>query len=290
MLLLDRSLTAVLSGVVTLTLLLILAGLTLIPLSIAVWLPFLGFVLCCLIIGVVGRLRVLHLMLISFLAYIGLMAFLTINATLLTGITLGPLSLLQIHQAWADFQVFVNSIPFLSLLSELATMLRAILGDSLLSIFIEYTMASMFIAFLGLLITGVSGYLTRGPSLHVVTAPEPTFDLPDAFPTTAPPAVSEPAPAMPAVSRSTSPASPPTIEAPPPLPVAKPVEGPAPPSQQVSKGAAPSAQAISSLKGKVTKHLKGTGQKAPAGQSRCPYCNATVIRGSRFCNACEREI
>ncbi len=286
----DRSLTAVLSGVVTLIFLIILAGLTLVPLSIAIWLPFLGFVLCCLIIGVVGRLRVLHLMLISFLVYIGLMAFLAINATLLTGITLGPLSLLQIQQAWTAFQGLVNLIPYLSLLSELAAMLRAILGDSLLAIFIEFIVASMLIAFVGLFITGVSGYLTRGPSLHVVAAPEPTFDLPDAFPTTAPPAISESAPAMPAVHTSTSPISPPTIEAPPPLPVPKPVEGTPPPKQQIPKGGAPSAQAISSLKGKVTKHLKGTGQKAPVGQSRCPHCNATVIRGSRFCNACEREI
>jgi hypothetical protein len=63
-------------------------------------------------------------------------------------------------------------------------------------------------------------------------------------------------------------------------------ESPPPPP----KGGAPSAQAISSLKGKVKKHLKGTGRKAPTGQSRCPHCNATIIRGSRYCNACEKAI
>jgi hypothetical protein len=70
------------------------------------------------------------------------------------------------------------------------------------------------------------------------------------------------------------------------MPEPQPVED-APP---LPSGANPAAAAIAGLKGKAKKHLKGTGQKAPAGQSRCPHCNATVIRGSRFCNSCEREI
>ena len=53
--------------------------------------------------------------------------------------------------------------------------------------------------------------------------------------------------------------------------------------------ASPSAQAISQLRGKVTSQLKSTGQVVPRGQTRCPYCHATVIPGSRFCNACQRE-
>jgi hypothetical protein len=74
------------------------------------------------------------------------------------------------------------------------------------------------------------------------------------------------------------------------MPAPAPIEEAPSPPPKVSKGGSPSAQAIAGLKGKVHKHLKGTGQKTPTGQSRCPHCKATIIRGSRFCNACEKAI
>lgn len=275
----DRSFIAVLSGIFSVIAFTLLAGITSIPLSIAMWLPFIGFILCCIIIGVVGRLRALHLVLFSFIIYLGFMVFLAANATLWTSLIIGPISMGQIQLAWTNFQFFVNTyIPFLSILSDMAVTLRTIIGDSILAIFLEFAVASSFVGFVGLLITGISGYLTRSPSLHVVAAPEPYIET------------SEPAtvPATPPVS-----ATAPVPEVLPPEPYAAPPPSSTPmeaPPQPTPKGGAPSAQAISGLKGKVKKHLKGTGQKAPGGQSRCPHCNATVIRGSRFCNACEKEI
>ncbi len=283
----DRSPLAVLSGIIMLIVFIILTGLTFIPLEIAMWLPLTGFILCCLVIGIGGRYRVLHLLLFSFLIYLGFMIFLAANASLLTGTEFGPLSMDQIQAAWTAFQGFVNTyIPFLGALSGIAETLRIIAGGvSVIALFLEFAVASAFVGFIGLLVTGISGFFTRSPPLHVVTAPEAEVTAPEpAFtPVPAPHAES----AIPAVQTSAPPVTPPTaMEAPPPMPAPRAVEEAPPPS----KGSSPSAQAISGLKGKVKKHLKGTGQKAPAGQSRCPHCNATVIRGSRFCNACEKQI
>ncbi|MFW9830369.1 MAG: hypothetical protein ACFFD8_01135 [Candidatus Thorarchaeota archaeon] len=288
-----RSLVAVLVGIFSVVAFTLLAGITSIPLSIAMWLPFMGFILCCLIIGVVGRLRALHLVLLSLIIYLGLMIFLATNSTLFVGLTFGPLSMDQIQQAWNGFQVFVNNfIPFLGIISNYALMLRFLFGDSLLAIFLEFTVASLFTGFVGLLITGIGGYLTRPSPLHVVTAPEPSIDTtnssavptePQALP---PVAVSD---VFTAETYAQPPASQAPMEAPPPPPAPRPIED-GPPSQPTPKGGSPSAQAIAGLKGKVKKHLKGTGQKVPVGQSRCPHCNATIIRGSQFCNACEKEI
>jgi hypothetical protein len=280
----DRSVFAVLFGIIFTIGCTLLAGLVYFPLNIAMWLPFVGFVLGCLIIGVVGRFRILHLLLLSFILYLGLMVFLAANASLWTSLEFWPLVFNQIQLAWSEFMVFVNSIPFMPILSQQAATLRLMFGDSILAVFLEFFVASMFVLFVGLLVTLIGGYFTRSSALHVVSAPEPPTEVPGpALPTTAPP-MQERAPAVPA-------AAPPTeytaMEAPPPpMPEPQPVED-APP---LPKGGSPAAAAIAGLKGKATKHLKGTGQKAPAGQSRCPHCNATVIRGSRFCNACEREI
>ncbi len=248
------------------------------------WLPFVGFILACLIIGVVGRYRILHLLLLSFVIYLGLMVFLAANVALWTSLDFGLFAFGRIQLAWSDFMMFINPIPFMALLSQQAASLRLMFGDSILAVFLEFVVASMLVLFVGLLVTLIGGYLTRSSTLHVVSAPEPPAEVPGTgVPTTAPP-MQEPTPAVPA-------AAPPTeftaMEAPPTLmPAPQPVED-APP---LPSGANPAAAAIAGLKGKATKHLKGTGQKAPAGQSRCPHCNATVIRGSRFCNACEREI
>jgi len=280
----SRSVFAVIFGIIFTIGFTLLAGLAYFPSNIAMWLPFVGFILGCLIIGVVGRFRILHLLLLSFIIYLGLMVFLAANASLWTSLVFEPLSFGRIQQAWSDFMGFMNTIPFMLLLSQQAASLRLMFGDSILAVFLEFVVASMFVLFVGLLVTLIGGYFTRSSTLHVVSAPEPPVEVSGlAVPTTAPP-IQEPAPAVPA-------AAPPTeytaLEAlPPPMPEPQPVED-APP---LPKGGNPAAAAIAGLKGKATKHLKGTGQKAPAGQSRCPHCNATVIRGSRFCNACEREI
>ncbi|MFX1491566.1 MAG: hypothetical protein ACFFBU_04850 [Promethearchaeota archaeon] len=286
----DRSPLAVFSGIIIMIVFIILTGLTIIPLEIAIWLPLTGFIICSLVIGIGGRYRVLHLLLISFLIYLGFMIFLAVNASLLPGVDFGPLSMDQIQAAWTGFQGFVNMyIPFLGALSGIAETLRTIAGEeSLIAIFLEFAVASAFVGFIGLLVTGISGFLTRSPPLYAVTAPEAEVAAPEPAyaPAPVPPAES----AIPAVPTSAPPAPPQTVmEAPPPMPVPRAVEE-APPPPLPSKGGSPSAQAISGLKGKVKKHLKGTGQKAPAGQSRCPHCNATVIRGSRFCNSCEKPI
>lgn len=279
-----RSVYAVLFGIIFTFGFTLLAGLSYFPSNIAMWLPFVGFILGCLIIGVVGRFRILHLLLLSFILYLGLMVVLAANASLWTSLVFGPLSFGQIQLAWSDFMVFVNSITFMEFLTQQAASLQLMFGDSIFALFLEFVVASILVLIVGLLVTLIGGYLTRSSTVHVVSAPEPPAEIPGpSVPTTAPP-MQEPAPAIPA-------AAPPTeytaMEAPPPpMPQPQPVED-APP---LPKGSNPAAAAIAGLKGKATKHLKGTGQKAPAGQSRCPHCNATVIRGSRFCNACEREI
>ncbi len=279
-----RSAFAVLIGIIFTFGLTLLAGLVYFPLNIAMWLPFVGFILGCLVIGVVGRFRILHLLLLSFVIYLGLMVFLAANVSLWTGLDFGLYSFGRIEQAWSLFMVFLGSIPFMELLTQQAASLRLMFSDSILAVFLEFAVASMLVLIVGLIITMIGGYFTRSSTLHVVSAPEPPAEVPGpAVPATAPP-MQEPAPTLPA---TVPPAEYTAMEAPPPtLPEPQPVED-APP---LPSDANPAAAAIAGLKGKATKHLKGTGQKAPAGQSRCPHCNATVIRGSRFCNACEREI
>ncbi|MFX1508786.1 MAG: hypothetical protein ACFFBR_00635 [Promethearchaeota archaeon] len=287
----DRSLLAVIAGTLIVIVFTLLAGLLLLPSAIRIWLIPLGFILACIIIGVIGRLRVLHLILMSFIIYLGLMVFLAIAGTLLVGVQFPPLFVNEIVDAWNIFQGIINDfVPFLSILSDVAATLRAITGgESILAIFFEFVVASSFIGFIGLLVTGISGHVTRTSDLHVVTAPEPAVEAPP---------IAEPAPpstlavdTQPAYVPSQSPSVPlaSVPEAPPPMPAPPAIEEAPPPPPPSSKGGSPSAKAIASLKGKVTKHLKGTGTKAPTGQSRCPHCNATVIHGSRYCNACEKE-
>jgi hypothetical protein len=212
------------------------------------------------------------------------MLFLAANAFLWTSLAFEPLSFGRIQLAWSEFMVFVNTIPFMGLLTQQAASLPLLFGDSILAVFLELVVASLFVLLVGLLVTLIGGYFTRSSALHVVSAPESPVEVHGpAVPSTAPP-IQEPAPAVPSAA---PPAEYTALEAPPPpMPEPQPVED-APP---LPKGGSPAAAAIAGLKGKTTKHLKGTGQKAPAGQSRCPHCNATVIRGSRFCNSCEREI
>jgi hypothetical protein len=286
--LVDRNLAAIISGIFVVALFVIFTGLTLVPLNIAMWLPLIGLILSSLILGWGGTHRLKHLLLYMFLLYMGLMLFLAINSTLLVGQVFGPLSFDQIHDAWTSFQNFVNNIPFLPFLSSLALLIRTTLGDSLLAIFLEFLVASLFTGFIVLLITGISGHLTRADRVHVVTAPEAPPDVPEVPVSAAPPATPTPASAAPPPQPT---AAPTPLPPPPPqsMPAPQPVEE-APPPPKISKGGSPSAQAIASLKGKVHKHLKDTGQKTPSGQSRCPHCGETIIRGSRFCNACEKPI
>jgi hypothetical protein len=285
----NRSLLAVIAGTVTVIGFTLLAGLILLASAIRMWLIPLGFIIACIIIGVIGRLRVLHLVLMSFILYLGLMVFLALAGTLLVGVQLPPLFVNEIVGAWNEFQLFVNNfIPFLSLLSDIAATLRALTGgDSILAISLEFVVASAFIGFIGLLLTGISGHVTRPSGLYVATAPEPSIEAPPiAEPTPQSTLAIDTQPAY--VPTQSAPAPPASVPEAPPMPAPRPVEEAPPPPP--SKGGSPSAQAISSLKGKVKKHLKGTGKKAPTGQSRCPHCNATIIRGSRYCNACEKAI
>jgi len=282
----DRNLAALLSGIFVVVIFVIFTGLNLIPLNIAMWFPLVGLILSSLILGWGGTHRLKHLLLYTFLIYMGLMLFLAINSTLLVGQVFGPLSFDIIHDAWTSFQNFINAIPFLPFLSQIALLIRSTLGDSLLAVFLEFLVASLFSGFLVLLITGISGHLTRSDRVHVVTAPEAPPEVP--FPSP-PPATPTPA----SVAPPPQPTASPTPLPPPPsaaMPAPAPVDEALPQQQTISKGGSPSAQAIAGLKGKVHKHLKGTGQKTPTGQSRCPHCGATVIRGSRFCNACEKAI
>ncbi len=292
----DRSLAAVIGGAISVIVFTLLAGVTLISLLIRMWLIPLGFFIACLIVGIGGRIRVLHLLLISFLIYLGLMIFLALSSTLLIGVILPPLSFFEISQAWDAFQIFVNTfIPFLTFFSDIAALLSALTGGtSVLAVILQFLVASLFIGFIGLLITGISGHFTRGPGLYVATAPEPTVEVSSfAEPTSQPAQAVEAAPAYLSAQSADAPPPPPApptpMEAPPPMPAPRPVEEVHPPPPPPSKGGSPSAQAISSLKGKVTKHLKGTGQQVPKGQSRCPHCNATIIHGSQFCNACGKS-
>lgn len=287
----DRSLLAVIAGTLTAILFTLLAGINLLTVDIRLWFIPLGFIIACLIIGVVGQLRVLHLVLISFIVYLGLMVFLALSATLFAGLGFHPLHLDAIVDAWNAFRTMVDtSVPFLSTFTSLAIMLRDMAGGtSILAKFLEFFVAFLLIGIIGFIITGVSGRFTREPGLHVVSAPEPSIEVPPpAVPTTTPPLGADPAPAM-AAPPPAAVQPPLAMEAPPPMPAPSAVEE-APPPPPPSKDGSPSAQAISSLKGKVTKHLKGTGQKVPSGQTRCPHCNATIIRGSTFCNACEKPI
>jgi hypothetical protein len=284
----NRSLAALLSSIFIVVLFLILTGLTLIPITIAMWLPLIGLILGSLIIGWGCTHRLRHLLLYTFLIYMGLMLFLAINSTLLTGQVFGPLDFNQIHDAWTTFQNFVNTIPFLPLLSNLALYIRTTLGDSLMAIFVEFLVTSLFTGFIALLLTGISGHLTRSDRVHVVTAPE----APPDFPETTPSMVPSPPTAPPEPVAPQAPSAPPARTPMPPPPQSAPpaAEEAVPPPQPLPKSGSPSAQAIAGLKGKVDKHLKRTGQKTPSGQSRCPHCAATIIRGSRFCNACEKPI
>ena len=283
----NRNLAALLSGIFIIVLFVILTGLTLVPLNIAMWLPLIGLVLCSVIIGWGGTHRMRHLLLYSFFIYLGLMMFLAINSIFLIDQVFGPLSFNQIHDAWTNFQTFINIIPFLPFLSSLALLIRTNLGDSLMAIFVEFLVASLFSGFIVLLLTGISGRLTRSDKVHVVTAPEGPSEFLEPPAPSPPPAAPTPTPAAPPAQPAAPPSPPPPPAT---MPAPRPAEEAIPPPQPVPKGGSPSAQAIAGLKGKVHKHLKGTGQKAPAGQSRCPHCNATVIRGSRFCNACEKPI
>lgn len=285
MLPLGRSLIGVVSGVLVAIVCTLLAGLVQIPLEIAMWLPILGFLIGCLIIGVVSRLRIFHAFIISFLVFLGIMVFLAAIAFLWDAVEIGPLSLGRILMAWTTFLNLLNAIPVLPWFSIFAQQIRSFLPDSMIAIFIEYFIAFLFVAIIGLLFTTISAYFTRPSPLYVATAPEVSTDMPETtFPSTTQP-TSEAGTGVQAVQGIPPPSAPPQTGAPPPsMPAPRPVE------ESIPKGGAPSAKAISKLKGKVKKHLKGTGQKAPAGQTRCPHCNATIIRGSQFCNACQREI
>lgn len=285
MLPLGRSLIGVVSGILVAIICTLLAGLIQIPPEIAMWLPLLGFLLCCLIIGAVGQLRVFHALIISFLVFLGIMVFLAAIAFLWDAVVFGPLSLGRILTAWTDFLNLLNTFPVFPLFSYFAQLVRSFLPDSMIAIFIEYFIAFLFVAIIGLLVTAISAYFTRPSPLYVATAPEVSTDMPETvFPSTTSP-TSEAGTSVQAAQVPPPPGAPPQTGAPPPsMPAPRPVE------ESIPKGGAPSAKAISTLKGKVKKHLKGTGQKAPAGQTRCPHCNATIIRGSQFCNACQREI
>ncbi|MDO8055825.1 MAG: hypothetical protein Q6361_03110, partial [Candidatus Hermodarchaeota archaeon] len=245
----DRNLAALLSGIFVVVIFVIFTGLNLIPLNIAMWFPLVGLILSSLILGWGGTHRLKHLLLYTFLIYMGLMLFLAINSTLLVGQVFGPLSFDIIHDAWTSFQNFINAIPFLPFLSQIALLIRSTLGDSLLAVFLEFLVASLFSGFLVLLITGISGHLTRSDRVHVVTAPEAPPEVP--FPSP-PPATPTPA----SVAPPPQPTASPTPLPPPPsaaMPAPAPVDEAPPQQQTISKGGSPSAQAIAGLKGKVHK-------------------------------------
>ena len=299
-----RSSLGVLAGILLVILFSLLAGwTTYIPSEIALWLPLIGFLSGCAVIGLVSRLRTAHTILVSFVVFISTVILLTFINMSWMGVFLGPIDLGAIYNAWIAFQTAVFSfIPLLYNFLDFATTLSNFATETLVQNIIYNLVAFSFFGIMGLSISGIAAYATRPPGIHVVTAPEitpgvPSPEIQSMAPPSTPSSMEMSAPPFASESQmspSSDRTAPPSVSAPPPpsvqevssppsMPTPKPVE------ESLPKGSTPSAQAIRTLKGKVKKHLKSSGHSVPTGQTRCPHCNATIIRGSRFCNACQRE-
>jgi hypothetical protein len=266
----------VVTAILLVILLSLLAGWrSLVPLGIAIWLPLAGFLLGCIIMGVLSRLRVAHVILVALTIYIGAILLVTLIDFSWRSITLGPIELGAVADSWTWLpQALFESIPLLQFLQNLALMASGWSAETILQRLIYNLVVFSLFGVIGFVLAGLAAFVGHRPSLYVAAAPEVTGAEPEATRGAPPLNVSTP-PGRPV-------AAPPPPTARKPSPPATPAELPASP--------APSAKAISTLKGKATAHLKSTGQEVPAGQARCPFCHATIIPGSNFCNACQKQI
>ena len=105
-----RSSLGVLAGALLVILFSLLAGWTsYIPSEIAMWLPLIGFLSGCAVIGLVSRLRTAHTILVSFVVFISTVILLTFINMSWMGVFLGPFDLGAIYNAWIAFQTAVFS-------------------------------------------------------------------------------------------------------------------------------------------------------------------------------------
>ncbi|MFX1533732.1 MAG: hypothetical protein ACFFDI_05815 [Promethearchaeota archaeon] len=265
--------------------------------SIAMWLPLIGFLLGCIIIGVTGQFRVAQAVIIALAIYIGAIMLVTLIA-FMSPLVLGPLNLGSVADAWINFRdtIFgwVLPLQFFSMLAEMASFF---ITDTISHDFVYNLISFSFFGLFGILLAGLPAYAIYRRSYYVAPTPKATRVTSEtSFTELFEPADQRSAPStetMPPPPQSTTSAQPPAVPPPPssaftPPPAAR--STPRPTRGSSTTSASPTAQAIMREGGKGMKRLKSTGQKVPAGQSRCPYCNETIIRGSSFCNACNRKI
>lgn len=295
-----RGSLAVLAGGLLLLLFSLLSGLSIFPYEITIWLPLLGLIIAAIIIGAAGHMKASHTVAITAVLYICCMTLLTFIFMAWMDVPLGPFELSAIYNAWAGFLIFIyNLLPPLAVFHYLAAIASSFFTETILQYLVYNLVVYSFFAILTLLVAGLSAHFSGVPSVHVVTAPVITEEPPftSETPAVTTPPLPSPAPVTYAAEMPAAPSSQPAIPSTPPpsMPTpspSSPPSMPAPSSAEVSmpKDASPTAKAMASVKGDPTKRLKKSGQIVPTGQTRCPHCQATVIRGSRFCNACEKEI
>ncbi|MFX1254205.1 MAG: hypothetical protein ACFFCZ_21515 [Promethearchaeota archaeon] len=286
------------------------------PLPIAMWLPLIGFLLGCIVIGAGGQFRVAQAVIIALAIYIGAIMLISL-IEFMSPLILGPLNLGLIADAWMGFRdTIFNLILPLQFFSTLADIASAFILDTISHNFVYNLISFSFFAILGFLFAGLSAYImdrrsfyprpTRPVSSKPVSS-EPSFselmerEFQPAEQRSAPSTATMPPPPRTTATQSPSVPPPPRTTATQSPSVPPPPQTsftPPPPARSRSRSSkasssssfSPTAQAITREGGKAIKRLKSTGQKAPGGQSRCPYCNETIVRGSSFCNACQRKI
>jgi hypothetical protein len=270
-----RTSLAAVTAVLLVMLLSLLAGwYSVIPLGLAIWLPLVGFLAGCLVIGGLSRLRPAHVVLIALAIYVGATLVVTFIDLRWRDVVLGPIEFSAMVDAWKSLPLIVfGLIPPLQVFLGLAVLASGWAGETIVERLIFNLVASVLFALIGFILAGLASFAVRRHSVYVVTAPEVAAPEPSVETPGEPPSASVPSTPEEAVP-------PPPARAPPPPPT--PTELPPSP--------APSAQAIATLKGKATAHLKSTGQPVPAGQARCPFCHATIIPGSTYCNSCQKQI
>lgn len=277
-----RSSAAVAIGILLVAILSLLAGWrTLVPADVAVWLPLVGLISGCLVIGVLSRLRAAHVVLVALAIYVAAILLVTLIDFAWSDITLGPVELGAVSASWTTLPATVFAmIPPLEVFSNLALMAASLSTETIVQQLLYNLVALSFFAAIGLVLAGLTAAVTRRRSVHVVTAPEVTgAEAAPSAPTEAGAGLPPPGVSTPPTRRATTA---PRSAAYAPLPE--------PSAEALPASPAPSAKAIATLKGKAGAHLKSTGQEVPAGQARCPFCHATIIPGSNFCNACQKPI
>ncbi len=262
MLSLGRVLKGVLVGAAIIIIFSLLAGWTTIfPKWAADWLPLIWFLVGCITITLVGGVRLFRALITTLAIYLSAIILITLIDFLWADIAFGPFQLGSVSSVWAANQAQILTwIPQLQFLDELAVIISNIVSETFIRNILFNLVSYSFFAVLSMILAALASLTTRQAPVVSTMPPETSSSSPIRSPLGAaqtPPKMSMP----PAQSR----------------------EG------KMPRTPAPSAKAIAELHGKPTKGLKSVDQTAPRGQSRCPHCNATVIIGSHFCNACQRE-